>query len=350
MGQIKKTNRQEKEIRAENESRYPVNNFLAGEELEDAIAGDNEEKVRWSDLNALDLRLGDDSDGLGCEVPEAAGEGGAGVEAVARPDAGRVPLVGRPALGLRVAHALHLLDGHDAGAAGLDARALVRAERGLVPGEVLGDDAAGAPDPGDGARVADVGDVERAAGDEGCHGGGAAHGVVDPGRGVHLGVGAQHGLAERGGGVGGEGGGREEEAQERVPREPGAGGAGSAVTVEDGEEVEVRVPREARGDEVRVLGLPGRGVRVEARHGQRGVLQHQPGPGHRGAAERGAAVVAAAADGAGGAPPRVPRQAALALRAPHRRRVVCGLGFGFGARPLRSPPLSGCVILGRSGS
>jgi hypothetical protein len=293
-----------KENRAENESRYPVNNFLAGEELEHAIAGDNEEEVRWSDLDALDLRLGDDPDGLGGEVTEAAREGCAGVEAVARPDAGRVPLVGRPALGLRIAHALHLFDGHDPGTAGPDALALVGAERSLVPGEVLGDDAAGAPDPGDGARVADVGDVESAAGDEGGHGGGPAHGVVDLGSRVHLGVGAQHGLAERRGGVGGAGEReRREEARERVPREPSAGGAGGAMTVEDSEEVEVRVPREARGDKVRVLGLPGCGVRVQPRHSQRGVLQHQPGPGHRGAAERGAAANGVSV----GAPPRVPR-------------------------------------------
>ena len=44
------------------------------------------------------------------------------------------------------------------------------------------------------------GDLERTADHEGRHGGGPAYGVVDPGRRVHLGVGAQaqHGLSEIG--------------------------------------------------------------------------------------------------------------------------------------------------------
>jgi hypothetical protein len=144
-----------------------------------------------------------------------------------------------------------------------------------------------------------------------------ARGVVHPDGRVDLGVGRQHRLPERRGRVRRRQEPREE-ARERVPREPRARGAAGAVAVEDGEEVEVRVPGEARGDEVRVLRLPARRVRVQPRHLQRGVLEHQARAGHRGAAER------------GGAPPRAARQAALALRAPHRRaRWYLGLGASF---------------------
>ena len=63
---------------------------------------------------------------------------------------------------------------------------------------------------------------------------------------VHLHVDPRHGLPERRRGVGREaavrGGGGEEEARERVPREPGAGRPGGVVAVQDGEEAEIAVP------------------------------------------------------------------------------------------------------------
>ena len=43
-----------------------------------------------------------------------------------------------------------------------------------------------------------------------------------------------------------------------LAREPGAGGTRGAVPVEDDEDVELWDPREARGNEMHVLGLPPR--------------------------------------------------------------------------------------------
>lgn len=76
-----------------------VDDFLAGEELEHAIACDDEEEVGWGDLHGVHLRV--DPDALGGEVAENVREGRARVEPIAgrAQTRGGVPLVGELALG-----------------------------------------------------------------------------------------------------------------------------------------------------------------------------------------------------------------------------------------------------------
>lgn len=85
-----------------------VHHRLGGEELKDAVGGDDDVLDVGGDVDGHDLRLGEHADALGGRVADGAGEGGAGVHAVGRPEARGVAVVvllGAPALDVGVLEA-----------------------------------------------------------------------------------------------------------------------------------------------------------------------------------------------------------------------------------------------------
>eukprot|EP00958_Prasinococcus_capsulatus_P012656 scaffold1275_cov401-Prasinococcus_capsulatus_cf.AAC.9 len=152
---------------------HDIDDGLALQELEDAVAGDDEEGVVGSDFADQSLRLRPHAQALGGAVADGAREGCAGICALGRPDSWGISIV--------VLLVAPLLDPGHSGPAPLHARALVLAVRRLVvrqvhrhqavlPGIILRDH---------GARVAHVGHPNVAPPHRHGHSRAAAHGVVD---------------------------------------------------------------------------------------------------------------------------------------------------------------------------
>lgn len=285
---------------------HHVHDGLAREELEDPIAGDDEEHVIWGYLRRQDLWVCRHADLLCNGVPHAPGEGRAGVHAVLHPQPGRIAVVVlllAPALDARVLDPLHLVHAENPGPAELHPLVLVLPERGLIGGEILRHHGVPVPDPRHRAGVPHIGDEERVAGDQDGDRRRAAHGVVDLAL-AEIGVGGVEGGAVRLHGVVEQAGVAGEDVREPLPEEAGALGAELAVAVEDGEQVQVRVSLELRLDDEAVLVLPLRGVRVVAALREGGVLEEEAVGGDGGGSHRALREhVAAAPPVESGAPP-----------------------------------------------